>query len=180
MASDDAPQDRWSKPTLTGRQVILRPFVADDIQPAHEMLNDPVGGDLTATADTFSLEQADAWYSTRNDQNDRLDLAIVERSTGEFAGEVVLNEYDPDDNSCSFRISLRGPGWFGRGLGTEATTLIVEHAFGPMGLDWIVLEVLARNPRAWRSYEKVGFVRTAEVHEDGEDWIHMALNRPAS
>lgn len=46
-----------------------------------------------------------------------------------------------------------------------------------LGLDQITLEVLARNPRAERTYEKVGFVGTAEITADGEDWIHMAITR---
>lgn len=170
----------WAKPTLVGRLVELRPFVEDDYEPALEMLNDPVGHDLTATTDTFTREQAVGWYSTRNEQDGRLDLAIVERVTGQFAGEVVLNEFEPDRNTCSFRISLRGPDWFGRGLGTEATELIVAHGFDHIGVDRIELEVLARNPRARRAYEKSGFEMTAEVHEDGEDWVHMAITRRPS
>jgi RimJ/RimL family protein N-acetyltransferase len=170
----------WAKPTLTGRLVELRPFTEADYEPAFEMLNDPVGADLTDTDETFTMEQAVNWYSTRNQQDGRIDLAIIERATGEFAGEVVLNEYEPARNTCSFRISLRGPGWFGRGLGTEATELIVAHGFDHVGLDRIELEVLARNPRARRAYEKSGFEVTAEVHEDGEDWVHMAITRRPS
>lgn len=171
-------ESRWDKPTLTGELVVLRPFVAADVQPAFEMINDPVGGDLTQTTESFSFEQAESWYTTRNSQTGRLDLAIVDRATDEFVGEVVLNEYELDRNCCSFRISLRGPAWYGRGFGTEATALIVEHGLRSIGLDRIELEVLARNPRARRSYEKVGFVETAHVHEDGEDWVHMAITPP--
>ncbi len=172
-----AGENPWSKPTLVGRHVTLRPFVDDDLPALWEMICDPVGNDLTATSETFTFEDIRAWYSTRNDQPERLDLAIVERSTGEFAGEVVLSDYDATSNASSFRISLRGPAWFGRGLGTEATAMIVDHGFETIGLDRIELEVLARNPRARRSYEKVGFERVAESFEEGEDWVHMAISR---
>lgn len=168
----------WSNPTLEGRLVLLRPFVDTDVPPAWEMVNDPIGNDLTATTEQFSFDQIRDWYLSREAQIDRLDVAIVERSTGEFAGEVVLNGYDPTSRTCSFRISLRGPAWFGRGLGTEATALIVQHGFDRLGLDRILLEVLARNPRAERTYEKVGFKRTAETVDDGDAWIHMAMARP--
>lgn len=167
----------WVNPTIEGQTVVLRPFVDADLAPIWEMINDPVGNDLTATTEEFDVEQITAWYSTRDDQTDRLDLAIVERATGEFAGEVVLNEYQPATRTCSFRICLRGPNWFGRGLGTEATDLIVRYGFERLGLDRIDLDVLARNPRAQRTYEKVGFVVTAESTEDGEAWVHMTLAR---
>ena len=167
----------WHNPTLEGRLVLLRPFTEADIESAWEMVNDPVGNDLTATTEQFEFTQIQHWYRTRNDHGDRIDLAVVERSTGLFAGEVVLNEYDPDAGSCSFRISLRGPAWYGRGLGTEATRLIVGYGIDILGLKAINLEVLARNQRARRSYEKVGFTVVNHSTEDGEQWIHMTISK---
>lgn len=169
---------QWQNPTIEGSLVRLRPFAADDIDALLEMMNDPVGKDLTATSESFTIEQIRSWYLTRDEHTDRIDVAIVERATGELAGEAVLNEYEPADRTCSFRISLRGPGWFGRGLGSEATALIVGHGFEVLGLDRITLEVLARNPRARRAYEKAGFTTTAETFEDGEDWVQMVIVRP--
>lgn len=171
---------RWEKPTIVGEQVTIRPFLESDMGAILEMMRDPEGNDLTATDDDFDVDQINEWYRTRNDQDGRLDLAVVENATGEWAGEVVLNEYDPDAASCSFRISLRGPGWFGRGLGTEATDLIVDHGFTTIGLRFITLEVLARNPRAMRTYEKNGFVETRRFAEDGEDWVEMRLDAPSA
>lgn len=169
---------QWTNPTIHGQLVLLRPFIEADLPFAWEMVNDPVGNDLTATTADFTVEQIREWYLGREAQTDRIDLAIVEHSTGEFAGEVVLNEYDPSAKTCSFRISLRGPDWFGRGLGTEATTLIAQHGFDELGLDRIDLDVLTRNPRAMRTYEKAGFTITGESTEDGEAWTHMAITRP--
>lgn len=170
--------EEWRNPTIEGRLVLLRPFAEADLPAAWEMVNDPVGNDLTATTEAFDYEQVRDWYLSREQHTDRIDLAIVERSTGEFAGEVVLSDHEPDAGQCSFRISLRGPAWFGRGLGTEATDLVVRHGFEQLHLDRITLEVLARNPRATRTYEKIGFVTTDEIVEDGEAWIHMAITNP--
>ena len=166
---------RWAKPVLEGDLVTLRPYDVDDADAAWEMVNDAEGNDLTHTTATFTHDQIWAWCSTRNEQDDRLDLAIVENDTGLFAGEVVLNDFDPETNSANFRIALRGPAWFGRGLGTEATRLIVTHGLTTIGLARITLGVLARNPRAIRAYEKVGFLQTGTSFDDGELWINMAM-----
>lgn len=168
---------RWAKPTIEGALVTLRPANGDDADAAWEMVNDVEGNDLTATTDSFERAQIDEWYRTRPSQPDRLDLAIVENATGLFAGEVVLNEFDPSTNAASFRISLGGPAWFGRGLGTEATHLLVRHGLDVIGLAAIDLEVLARNPRAQRVYEKVGFEVVDRRTEDGEDWLFMRMSR---
>lgn len=53
------------------------------------------------------------WHATRNTADDRLDLAIVDSSSGACVGEAVLNQWDPGNQSCNFRI-LIGPAPRGR------------------------------------------------------------------
>lgn len=171
---------RWSKVTLVGDAVTLRPVDADDADAVWEMVSDEEGNDLTGTTEAFERAQIDAWCASRLDQDERLDLAIVENATGEFAGEVVLNEFDADANTASFRISLRGPNWYGRGLGSAATAIILRHGFDGIGLDAITLEVLERNPRARRVYTKQGFEETRRFAEGGENWVEMRIRRSDS
>ena len=116
----------WENPTLTGTLVRLRSLGADDADVMWEMVNEPEGNDLTATTETFSHEQIQSWCESRPGADQRLDLAVIELATDEMAGEIVLNEYNAVANDMSFRIALRGPHWFGRGLGTDATQLILR------------------------------------------------------
>ena len=168
---------RWRKPTITGDRVTLRPVTAADADGLWETVHDPEGHDLTATAASFTREQIEAWCASRAEQDDRLDLAVVDAATGEYAGEVVLNEHDPETDSANVRIALRGPAWYGRGLGSEAIRLVVDHALRTMGLQRLTLAVLARNPRARRAYEKAGFRAVRDYVEDGEDWVAMEVRR---
>jgi RimJ/RimL family protein N-acetyltransferase len=154
------------KPTLTGDRAVLRPFGDGDLHAMAEAIADPEVGRLTGSVnsssqpadDGFDEDRLREWYSSRNAQTDRLDLAVVDRESGECVGEAVLNEWEPENASCNFRI-LIGPRGRDRGLGTEATRLILAHAFETIGLHRVSLEVYAFNPRAQRAYEKVGFVR---------------------
>jgi RimJ/RimL family protein N-acetyltransferase len=170
---------RWANPTLVGALVTLRPYSPNDVEAVWEMLSDPEGRDLTATTHTFERSQIKQWCGDRNVQDERIDLVIVENLTGLFAGEVVLNEHDAASDSANFRISLRGPAWFGRGLGGEATQMIVNYGLDVIGLQAIALEVLARNERARRTYATAGFRTTDEFTESGESWIAMAVGRTA-
>nr|WP_245923595.1 GNAT family protein [Actinoplanes atraurantiacus] len=81
---------------------------------------------------------------------------MVDNDSGACVGEAVLNDWEPANESCNFRI-LIGPAGRGRGLGTEATTLILDHAFTALRLHRVGLEVYAFNPRARHVYEKAGF-----------------------
>ncbi|MEU2154946.1 GNAT family protein [Streptomyces sp. NPDC019396] len=156
-----AGPDFRSKPTLSGPRVLLRPVTADDVPALLPMFHDPEASRLTGNhaggGDAPDEARLREWYATRGDQDDRLDLAVVDRATGHVVGEVVLNVWDPGNESCNFRICLV-PGTYGQGLGTEATRLIVGHGFEKLGLHRVSLEVYAFNPRARRAYEKVGFV----------------------
>ncbi len=172
-----------TKPTLVGERVILRPVSADDAPGLLDLVSDDEGNRLTATHDLqLTLESAQGWYGSRGEEDDRLDLAVVDKATGEYAGEVVLNDLDPDNRLCNFRIGLR-PGFRDRGLGSEATRLIVDHAFA-IGLHRVELEVYAFNPRARRVYEKAGFVhegtrRDALLWDDQwTDAIIMSILEP--
>ena len=129
-----------------------------------------------------------AWYGSRHQHPERLDLAIVERPsperpTSDYAGEIVLNELDRPNHSCCLRIALRR-GYRDRGLGSEAVRLVLAHAFGTVGLHRIELDVYAFNPRAQAVYERAGFVREGvrrdALYWDGEytDAITMAILAP--
>jgi RimJ/RimL family protein N-acetyltransferase len=146
------------KPTLTGDRTVLRPFTAADAETMWEIIGDPEVIRFTGEPSTeLTPERVRTWYGSRNDRPDRLDLAVTDRANGELVGEVVLHEWDPDARSCTFR-TLIGPRGRGRGLGTEATRLIVGHGFEQLGLHRIQLEAYGHNHRALRVYEKAGFV----------------------
>ncbi|WP_370639598.1 GNAT family N-acetyltransferase [Allobranchiibius sp. GilTou73] len=158
----DTPLAR--KPVLTSERVVLRPFEERDLPVMAAAIGDPdvrrLTGRVTSTAQaeagrTEPDDELRAWYLSRVEQPDRLDLAVIDVVTDRCVGEVVLNEWDPAARSCNFRILLAPEGQ-GRGLGTDATALIVEHGFA-VGLERITLTVFTFNPRALRMYERVGF-----------------------
>lgn len=174
-------RDFSEKPELIGVKVVLRPFRATDLAVLSVILDDPEVRRYTGSAH-LNFDEATLMrvFTERAPRTDRLDLAVVDRATGEFVGEVVLNEWDPHNRSCGFR-TLLGPRGRGRGLGTEATRLIVGHGFEAVGLHRIHLAVFDFNPRARRVYEKVGFtaegVERDALWQDGvwSDAIRMSL-----
>ncbi|MFI6351924.1 GNAT family N-acetyltransferase [Streptomyces sp. NPDC050743] len=169
------------KPTLAGRKTVLRPFTEADADVMWEIIADPEVRRFTYEPSTeLTLERVRSWYGSRATAPDRLDLAVTDPETGELLGEVVLHEYDPAAASCTFR-TLIGPRGRGRGIGTEATRLIVGYGFGQLGLHRIQLEVYGHNARARRVYEKAGFVvegvRREVQRRDGEwaDEVIMSI-----
>lgn len=175
------------KPTLSGQKVVVRPFQGDDLPAMCAILVDPEVRILTGGVHDEAAAHAPltapqervlrAWYGSRGDQEDRLDLAVADKATGECVGEVVLNDWDPGNESCNFRILL-GPRGRDRGFGTEGTRLIVGYGIGQLGLHRISLEVYAFNPRARRAYEKAGFRAEGVLRESlryNGQWIDATV-----
>lgn len=171
-----------NKPTIQGNKVILRPFEIRDIEYMEECIKDLEVIKLTGSSTDFDRESVIKWYSTRNEQVDRLDLAIVDKDNNVVVGEVVINAYDEVKHSMNYRI-LIGPRGRNRGLGTEATTLVIDYVFLNTDLKQLTLSVYAFNPRAQKVYEKVGFVLDsvdeAELEFEGDmiDSLNMILTR---
>jgi RimJ/RimL family protein N-acetyltransferase len=159
------------KPTLAGELVVLREIVAGDMAAS---LEDPEVYRLTGTHRTFTRAELEKWAESRAGLADRLDMTILDRATGRYLGGVHLMNLDAGNRSCTFRIALDHSQVFGRGFGTEATRLVLAHAFETVGVHRVQLEVYAFNPRARHVYEKIGFVHEGTLRHalrwDGE-WI---------
>ncbi|TDL74973.1 GNAT family N-acetyltransferase [Peribacillus frigoritolerans] len=175
--------DLSMKPVITGEKVILRPFKAEEDFPyLEECLKDPVVLKYTGSSDEYDREEVFKWYRSRNEQIERLDLAIIDQAQDVLVGEAVVNLYDEKQQSMNFRI-LIGPRGRDRGLGTEATRLIIDYVFKNTDLKFLMLSVFAFNPRAMKVYEKLGFVTCSvdknELEFEGEwiDSIFMKLTR---
>lgn len=170
------------KPSIVGERVILRPFNEDDLPFIEECITDPEVIKLTGSSSDFDRDVLINWYGTRNEQKDRLDLAIVDKTQNVMVGEVVVNLYDEKKQSMNFRI-LIGPRGRDRGLGTEATQLFIDYVFKHTNLQQLTLSVFEFNPRARNVYEKVGFVVGSvdknDLEYDGKwiDSINMKLTR---
>jgi RimJ/RimL family protein N-acetyltransferase len=148
------------KPVIDGGHFVLRPMVAADAASMWADVHDEEISHFTGTHTDFTYEQVANWCATRVDQDDRLDLAVADAVSGDWLGEVVINDWDPDNRACSFRIALSANAR-NRGIGTEATQLIVDYVFDEIDdppVNRISLEVYDFNPRGLAVYEKVGFL----------------------
>ncbi|GAB3582277.1 GNAT family protein [Leifsonia lichenia] len=163
--------------TLLGPRIRLDPLGPQHLDAVWPGLQDQETMRLTGTRATFDVDAVARHLAAVPSAPDRADWAIVDLASGEYVGEIVLNELDEADASMNFRIAL-APGAPGRGYGAEATTVVLDHAFSALGLHRVFLDVYSFNPRAQRSYEKAGFVVEGRQRHtlfwDGE-WVDSIL-----
>ncbi|MEY4391246.1 MAG: hypothetical protein RLZZ400_989 [Actinomycetota bacterium] len=149
---------------------------AKHLEPYLEMVSNPEARRLTATTQSFTREQIQDWLSTRAETPNRRDWAIIDAS-GEFVGEVVLNEFNDSKNEMNLRIALRGPKYYNLGYGRQAIALALVHAFDDLFLDRVTISALVDNRRAQASYESVGFVAGRQYNDKGLRFQRMSVNK---
>jgi len=105
------------------------------------------------TAETLAADPV--W--TGREGPDVASFAIYELSTLRPIGVIGLRHIDAPPGTAELGISIGEADCRGRGYGTEATALLLRHAFTDLGLRAVLLEVWSFNPRAIRAYLRVGF-----------------------
>ncbi len=123
-----------------------------------------------------SLEAQNAWFE-RSSEPDRRMFSILARENLELIGHGGLVDIDEKRKSGQLRTTIGNPAFWGKGYGTEATTLIVAYGFGDLALGNIWLLVAEDNVRAIRSYTKVGFREEGREEFQGEEFLRMGVMR---
>ena len=102
-------------------------------------------------------QEVERFFHTRMLTTDALAYCIVELPDWRLIGFTTFSALDVENGSVMFHITIGERDAWGRGLGTEATELMVAHAFERLLLHRVGLTVFSYNVRAIRAYEKAGF-----------------------
>lgn len=87
-----------------------------------------------------------------------------------FIGTVGLYSHRDIYRSWEFRILIGHPDYLGKGIGEEATRMVVDWGFKRLNAHRIWLGVNEENVGAVKCYEKVGFKREGVLRD--EIWIN--------
>src|SRR5204862_77624 len=79
------------------------------------------------------------------------------REGGLYVGNCGLHEIDPVDRHATLGIVIGRKEQWGKGLGSDAVTLLCRHAFDGLGLHKVCLSCYATNERGLRLYARTGF-----------------------
>jgi len=181
-----APErEAWRPEAIVGRLVILRRHRTENLRAFIKWYSDPEVARLTRYQQTpLSHEEVQRFFYARVMGSDFLAMAIHDRDTDRLIGTCAFSQLDGDNGSTLFHITIGEHDAWGHGYGTEATALMVEHAFARLGLHRVALSVFEFNARAIRAYQKVGFVEEGRARQailrDGRYWdeIHMSILAP--
>lgn len=173
-------RDLWHPPQIVGSLVALRRAEPSDLPSVLRWYRDREIARLTRyQARPMSEPEVERFFQLRMLASDALAYAIVELPGWRLIGFTTFSSLDGDNGSVMFHITIGEPDAWGRGLGTEATELMLGHAFERLGLHRVGLSVFSYNVRAIRAYEKAGFRTEGRQREallrEGRYWDEVQM-----
>lgn len=110
-------------------------------------------------------------------------FTIYELAGWEPIGNAALTNIDFRDRTAEFEIVIGASQARGKGYGTEATRLVLDHAFSVLSLRNVMLKVYETNLAGIHAYQKAGFRefgrRRQATEVNGQSWdvIYMECLR---
>ena len=86
-------------------------------------------------------------------------FAIIAKDSDKHIGNISLGSISCEDNSGEISILIGEKDHWGRGIGYEAYTLIIDYAFNTLGLQRLYSGMTVRNKGMIRVVEKVGMLK---------------------
>jgi RimJ/RimL family protein N-acetyltransferase len=146
-------------PFITGKRLYLRGLERSDINETYlQWINNAEVTRYMVTG-TFpsTMEKLEQYYQRMTTSPNHVILAIVDKESDKHIGNITLNNINWINRTADLGIMIGNKDFWGKGLGTEATKLMVQYAFEKLNLHKIWLGVHVSHEAAIRIYEKAGF-----------------------
>jgi RimJ/RimL family protein N-acetyltransferase len=185
------PAGAWFPDRIDGESVALRRHAPGNLPAFRRWYSDPEVARLARYQDApMRLDEIDRFFQVRALGPDAMAMAIHvrtatpgERSDPErewLIGSCAFSQLDGDNGSAMYHITIGEKDAWGRGYGTEATALMLDHAFQTLGLHRVALAVFEFNERAIRAYRRCGFVVEGRARQaiwrDGRWWDEISMS----
>jgi UDP-4-amino-4,6-dideoxy-N-acetyl-beta-L-altrosamine N-acetyltransferase len=143
--------------------VTLRPLRPDDRDRLLAWRNSPDVAAYMYSDHAISPEEHARWFAGAADDA-RRDYRIIQID-GAPAGLANFYDIDRTQGRAAWAYYLAEPAARGKGAGGYVEFLMIERAFGELGVRKLWCEVLASNEAVWTMHQKFGFQIEARLRE---------------
>lgn len=154
---------------ISGERVRLRGVDEKDIGKFVTWLNDPEVIQNLLIFWPLSMKQEEKWFEDLSKLEPAEQPLAIEVKTDidwELVGNCSIQKIDWIARCAEVGIFIGNKAYWGKGFGSEAMKLLLQFGFNRLNLNRIYLHVFETNPRAIRSYEKVGFKHEGRLRQD--------------
>ena len=157
----------------------LRPLELSDSRVLVEYLNNEEIKEYMSLFFPVNNFLEEEWIKRNAISHNNLTFGI--ETEGRLIGTAGFKNIDWITRSAEYGIAIYDSSYWNKGIGTEATKLMLKYGFEYLNLNRIWLRVFENNSRALRVYEKCGFIQEGRERQGryykGHYWdvIHMSI-----
>jgi RimJ/RimL family protein N-acetyltransferase len=152
-------------PFIVGERIYLRPLepAQDNHHYATWMNDEEIRRyfSIYPTSDTRGKERLELLYK----DGKHIIFGVALNEDNRLIGLVGLKDINYINQSAEFYVIIGDRTAWGRGYGTEATTLMVRYGFMELNLNRIQTQDMEDNIGGWRADEKAGFTYEGTLRE---------------
>ena len=154
---------------ITGKNVRLRAIEREDTPHFVRWMNDADVIENLLTNSPLSKAMEEKWFEQQLEKPVTAGQVLaIETCVGDewiHIGNCGLHNIEAVHNAAEFGIVIGEKEYWNKGLGRQATRLMLKHGFDDLNLNRIYLYVYATNPRAMKAYEAAGFVKEGVLRQ---------------
>lgn len=156
-----------STPFLAGEHIDLRPLELADVSDRylHWFHDEEVCRYNSHHRFPMSAEALHAYVQSVMVSKDSIVLAIIDKVTRTHVGNISLQSIDWIARSAELAILIGEKDFWGKGIGREASALLITHGFDQLDLNRIWMGTMEENAGMLKIAEKLGFLREGVLRE---------------
>lgn len=145
--------------------ISLSPLTPENLTPFYKWIRDEeaIIYSLSIFQGMKTDQQIKDWYSQSINDNRNSNHGIF--VDGVFVGYAGISKISNINKSGEYFIFIGDKDYWGKGIGTQVTQMIVEMGFKELGLNRIMLSVSVPNVAGAKAYERTGFVLEGRFRE---------------
>jgi UDP-4-amino-4,6-dideoxy-N-acetyl-beta-L-altrosamine N-acetyltransferase len=143
---------------MTGRRIDLRCLEESDLKVVTEWRNQPEIRRSFFTMSLLSYSGQKRWFDQYLQDGSREIFIALSKEAQKPIGMIGIYQIDHRNHHAEIGSTLVGdPAMWGKGIGTEMISMMLDYAFTDLGLHRIYAYALASNTGSIRAKQKCGF-----------------------
>ncbi|AEH50746.1 GNAT family N-acetyltransferase [Pseudothermotoga thermarum] len=149
---------------INGEKIRLRPIEMSDLDRLLNINDSDIRANLALVFPLNRIREEE-WIRSLYSEDRNIVFAVEPIDETKLIGTVGLHSINWVNRTAEFGIAITDKNYWNKGLGTEATLLILRYGFLTLNLHRISLHVYEYNKRAIHVYEKCGFKHEGVLRE---------------
>jgi len=141
---------------IVGDNIKLRPMCKADMELRVKWFNDPEVNQTLFLDEELHLQKTLEWFERAVSDNQRRDF-VIETTDGKPVGFMGLVGINNRHGTAECYGIVGEKQYWGKGIGTEAHSLLIQWAFDSIGLNKIWAAINMENSAILKVTEKLGF-----------------------